>query len=149
MRAKEFIRDRPVQEIAPFLAALGGALARGAVTAGGALARGTAAAGGALARGAATAGGALARGAASMAKGAVDNITPTVSTGSSGTTTSSQPTNKVQPPVTVPGNTKIEPVVSKDPNKLKMKIGDLEFDLDLKDPKVQQQLQQLGKAKTL
>jgi len=141
MRAREFIQHREVSEVAPFLAALGGALARGTAMAGGALARGAASGVGALARGAASGVGALARGAASgvgaLVRGTTGNIT------SSGTSTSSAEPAKATPPPTVPGNTKIEPTVSKDPNKLKVKIGDVEFDLDLKNPQVQQQLKQL------
>jgi hypothetical protein len=143
MRAKEFVH-KPVKEFAPFLAALGGALARG-----------TMAAGSALGRGAAAAGGALARGAASAASGIANTAKDTIGAATSGTqgttgTSGSSPTTTttVPPPVTIPTNTKIEPSVSKDPNKLKLKIGDVEFDLDLKNPKVQQQLQQLGKLKT-
>lgn len=141
MRAKEFIHHREVSEVAPFLAALGGALARGTTMAGGALARGAASGVGALARGAASGVGALARGATAgvgaLARGATGNIT------SSGTTGSTADTAKAPPPLTVPGNTKIEPSISKDPNKVKVKIGDVEFDLDLKNPQVQQQLKQL------
>lgn len=116
MRAKEFIKDKNVTEVAPFIAALGGALARKALAGVGSLA------GDALSGVGSLAGGAV--------KG-IKNFNKEISPGSN---------------TTVPPNTKIEPTINlDDPQKLNVKVGDANLTLDLKDPKnnlVAQQLKQ-------
>jgi hypothetical protein len=155
MRAREFTEStKQVDEIAPFLAALGGALARGATAAGSALARGAVAAGSKIAQGATQLGNKAVQGAGQLASTAATTAAKTA-----GTTIGTVGTNKLtgqtgqqtqqtqqapQAPAVLPPNTKIEPVISKDPSKMGFKIGDANFSLDMKDPKNAQVLQQLG-----
>lgn len=152
MRAREFIENKQqVDEVAPFLAALGGALARGAMSAGTALARGTMAAGSKIAQGATQLGTKAVQGAGQVAKTAAQAAGSAAGTtigsvankltGQSGQQTQQPP----QAPAVLPPNTKIEPTISNDPNKMGFKIGDATFSLDTKDPKNAQMLQQLGK----
>lgn len=169
MRAKEFIVQQKVDEVAPFVAALGGALARGAATAGSALARG---AGNLLAKGgqaaakgisslgskigqsAADVGGKVAQGisttASQIGKQAINSVGSNIirSIGSSSSPTA-QPQQKSQPvgPTTIPSGTKIEVVPSKDPNKISIKIDGASVDLDMNKPENKQLIQQLGQLK--
>ena len=153
MRAREFVENKEqVKEFAPIVAALGGALARGAATAGSALAR-------RAVTGAEKIGQTVAGALGSAAKGAVQGVATqlgkniggsvagsTGTTGTSGSTatpTDNKPTSP-QPPANIPTGTKIEPVVSQDPNKMGFKIGDAVFSLDTKDPKNAQVLTQLN-----
>jgi hypothetical protein len=163
MRAKEFIKDdyQQVDELAPVVAALGGAIARGAAAAGGALARGAATAGSKIAQGASTAGSKIAQGASNLGSKFVqgannvgkqigkDLIGPAGTTGTTGS--SSAPAAATASPVNVPSNTKIEPIPSNDPKKLQFNIGGATFTLDTTDPKnnqtVQQLKQQLGQQR--
>lgn len=152
MRAREFTESRKqVDEIAPFLAALGGALARGATAAGSALARGAVAAGSKIAQGATQLGAKAVQGAGQLASTAATTAAQTAGTtigtvaankltGQTGQQTQQAP----QAPAVLPPNTKIEPVISKDTNKMGFKIGDATFSLDMKDPKNAQVLQQLS-----
>jgi hypothetical protein len=153
MRAREFTESKQqVDEFAPFLAALGGALARGATAAGTALARGAVAAGSKIAQGATQLGTKAVQGAGQVAKTAA-----TSAASAAGTTIGTVAANKLtgqssqqtqqppQAPAVLPPNTKIEPVISNDPNKMGFKIGDANFSLDTKDPKNAQVLQQLSK----
>ena len=153
MRAREFTESKQqVDEFAPFLAALGGALARGATAAGTALARGAVAAGSKIAQGATQLGTKAVQGAGQVAKTAA-----TSAASAAGTTIGTAAANKLtgqssqqtqqppQAPAVLPPNTKIEPVISNDPNKMGFKIGDANFSLDTKDPKNAQVLQQLSK----
>jgi hypothetical protein len=153
MRAREFVESKQqVQEFAPIVAALGGALARGATTAGGALVKGAVGAAGKIGLGAMTAAGKIGQGAVNaagkVAQGAATQIgkQPVGTVGTSGSTTTptdNKPTSP-QPPANIPTGTKIEPVVSQDPNKMGFKIGDAVFSLDTKDPKNAQVLTQLN-----
>ena len=151
MRAKEFIKDdyQQVDELAPVVAALGGAIARGAAAAGGALARGAATAGSKIAQGATNLGGKVAQGASNLgskiAQGAntVGKQIGKDLIGSSGTTGSSTAPSTSASPVSVPANTKIEPMPSNDPKKLQFNIGGATFTLDTTDPKNNQTVQQL------
>jgi hypothetical protein len=159
MRAKEFIKDdyQQVDELAPVVAALGGAIARGAAAAGGALARGAATAGSKIAQGASTAGSKIAQGASNLGSKFVqgaNNVGKQIGKdliGSSGTTGSSSAPATTASPVNVPANTKIEPMPSNDPKKLQFNIGGATFTLDTTDPKnnqtVQQLQQQLGQQR--
>lgn len=162
MRAKEFILHQKVDEVAPFVAALGGALARGAVTAGSALARG---AGNLLAKG----GQAAAKGVSSIGSKIGQNVAQGISSTASQigkqaissvgsniiksigstTTPTTQSQQKPQPagPTTIPSGTKIEVVPSKDPNKLSIRIDGANVDLDMNKPENKQLLQQLGQLK--
>lgn len=132
MKAREFINEKKVSEVAPFLAALGGALARGAASVGSNLAKGAA--------------GKAVQGATQLGKQAATSAIGTI--GSSGTTTAptQQKPPTTTPPVGIPANTKIEQIPGSSPNNLKFKIGDAVFSLDPKDPKNAQALQQLGQA---
>lgn len=142
MRAKEFL-----PEVAPFIAALGGTLARGAAAAGTALARGAVAGteklGQNLVKGAATQVG-------KQLGGAVAGTVGTQGTsGTTGPTATPDPNKPIAPPVptNIPTGTKIEPVMPKpgsNPNELQVKIGDAVFSLDTKDPKNAQALTQLN-----
>jgi hypothetical protein len=139
MRAREFIfeKSQQVDEIAPFVAALGGALARGAATVGGALARGAV-------RGAASAAGNLAKSAGTQAVTTIGNKLIGQNKPASAVTTGTQQ------PINIPPGTKIEPVApsaGSNPNQFKVKIGGAELTLDLKDPKNSQILQQLNQLK--
>ena len=153
MRAREFTESKQqVDEFAPFLAALGGALAKGATAAGTALARGAVAAGSKVAQGATQLGTKAIQGVGQVAKTAA-----TTAGQAAGTTIGTSAANKLtgqsgqqtqqppQAPAVLPPNTKIEPTISNDPNKMGFKIGDANFSLDTKDPKNAQMLQQLGK----
>lgn len=142
MRAREF-----VSEVAPFMAALGGALTRGAAAAGTALARGAVAGteklGQNLVKGAATQVGKQLGGAIAGTVGTQGT------TGTAGSTATPQKDTPIAPPVptNIPTGTKIEPVMSKpgsNPNELQVKIGDAVFSLDTKDPKNAQALTQLN-----
>jgi hypothetical protein len=134
MRAREFVESREqVQELAPIVAALGGALARGAATAGSALAKGAVNMAGKVAQGAAT----------QLGKQAIG----TVGTSGSTATPAADKLATPKPPTNIPTGTKIEPVVStpgSDPDQLQFKIGDAVFSLDTKDPKNAQVLTQLN-----
>lgn len=76
---------------------------------------------------------------------------PTGTMGTQGSSTVSKPvstqekpkTPTVQPPLNVPVGTRIEPVVSTNPNILKFKMDDAVFSLDTKDPQNTQLLQKL------
>ena len=153
MRAREFVESKQqVQEFAPIVAALGGALARGAATAGGALVKGAVGAAGKIGLGAMAAAGKVAQGAVNaagkVAQGAATQIgkQPVGTVGTSGSTTTPASDKPVtpKPPPNIPTGTKIEPVVSQDPNKMGFKIGDAVFSLDTKDPKNAQVLTQLN-----
>jgi hypothetical protein len=140
MRAREFIfeKSQQVDEIAPFVAALGGALARGAATVGGAAARGAV-------QGAASAAGNLAKSAGTQAVTTIGNKLIGQNKPASTVTTGTQQ------PINIPSGTKIEPVAptaGSNPNQFKVKIGGAELTLDLKDPKNSQILQQLNQLKT-
>lgn len=149
MRAREFTESRKqVDEIAPFLAALGGALARGATAAGSALARGAVAAGSKIAQGASQLGTKAVQGAGQLAKTAAQSAgtaAGTIGTVGPSKLAGQQTQQPPQAPATLPPNTKIEPAISKDPNKMGFKIGDATFSLDMKDPNNAQVLQQLSK----
>lgn len=150
MRAREFTESKQqVDEFAPFLAALGGALAKGATAAGTALARGAVAAGSKVAQGATQLGTKAIQGVGQVAKTAA-----TTAGQAAGTTIGTSAANKLsgqqtqqppQAPTVLPPNTKIEPIISNNPNEMGFKIGDANFSLDTKDPKNAQMLQQLGK----
>jgi hypothetical protein len=145
MRAKEFVESREqVQELAPIVAALGGALARGAATAGSALVKGTVGAAGKIGQGAANMAGKVAQGAATqLGKQLVGTVG---TTGSTATPAADKPVTP-KPPTNIPTGTKIEPVVptpGSNPNELQFKIGDAVFSLDTKDPKNAQVLTQLN-----
>lgn len=58
-------------------------------------------------------------------------------------TTQQQVPPTIQKPINIPTGTKIEPVVSTDPNILKFKMDNAVFSLDTKDPQNTQLLQQL------
>lgn len=135
MKAREFINEKQVSEIAPFLAALGGAMARGAASVGSNLVKGAAGAAGKAVQGASQLG-------KQVATSAVGTI------GSSGTTTAptQQKSSTPTPPVGIPANTKIEQIPGSGPNNLKFKIGNAIFSLDPKDPNNAQALQQLGQS---
>lgn len=146
MRAREFTESKQqVDEIAPFLAALGGALARGATAAGSALARGAVAAGSKIAQGVGQVAKTAATSAASAAGTAAGTTIGTVAANKLTGQTGQQPQKPPQAPATLPPNTKIEPAISKDPNKMGFKIGDATFSLDMKDPNNAQVIQQLSK----
>jgi hypothetical protein len=127
MRAKEF-----VSEVAPFIAALGGTLARGAQAATTALAKG------AVSQVGKQLGGAVA-----------GTIGTQGTSGTTGSTATPEPNKPIAPPVptNIPTGTKIEPVMPRpgsNPNELQVKIGDAVFSLDTKDPKNAQALTQLN-----
>lgn len=66
--------------------------------------------------------------------------------GTQGTSTVSKPqqnTTNIQKPVNIPAGTRIDPVISNDPNVLKFKMDNAVFSLDTKDPQNSQMLQQL------
>lgn len=141
MRAKEFL-----PEVAPFIAALGSTLTRGAQAATTALAKGAVGTLGQAAKGAATQVG-------NVAAQAGKQITGTVgaqgTAGTTGATAAPDPNAPIAPPVptNIPTGTKIEPVMPKpgsNPNELQVKIGDAVFSLDTKDPKNAQALTQLN-----
>ena len=143
MRAKEFVESKEqIKEFAPIVAALGGALARGAASAGSALARGAVAGAEKLGQ---VAVGQIGK---QIGKSIAGNIGTQGTTGTSGSTPT--PTNKPTtppPPINIPTGTKIEPVMStpgSNPNQLQFKIGDAVFSLDTKDPKNAQVLKQLN-----
>jgi hypothetical protein len=145
MRAREFVESREqVKEFAPIVAALGGALARGAATAGTALAKGAVGAAGKLGQAASSAVGKVAQGAATQIG---KQLVGTVGTSGSTTTPATDQPVAPKPPTNIPTGTKIEPVVStpgSDPDQLQFKIGDAVFSLDTKDPKNAQVLTQLN-----
>ena len=162
MRAREFLESKQqVDEFAPFVAALGGALARGAAAGAGALARGAVSAGSKVAQGASQLGAKVAQGAGQLgtkvAQGAgqVAQTAANSAAHAAGTTVGTFAGDKLtgqqtqqqqtQAPAVLPPSTKIEPIVSQDPNKMGFKIGDANFSLDTKDPKNAQMLQQLSK----
>jgi|688.fasta_scaffold620043_2 hypothetical protein len=60
------------------------------------------------------------------------------------TATSDVNTSMIKAPVSVPANTKIEPMVSTNPNLLKFKMDNAVFSLDVKDPQNTQLLQRLS-----
>lgn len=122
MKSKEFIQESQVDEIAPFLATIGRVLAGGTKVAG------------ELVKGAAKT--AATTAATTLGTKVGSNLADKV-TGQSGGT-------KLPQPIQVPGGTKIAQVVSKDPNKLAFKIGDVTLTLDPKDPENQQSLKALG-----
>ena len=132
MKAREFINEKQVSEIAPFLAALGGAMARGAASVSSNLVKGAA--------------GKAVQGAAQLGKQVATSAVGTI--GSSGTTTAptQQKSSTPTPPVGIPANTKIEQIPGSGPNNLKFKIGNAIFSLDPKDPNNAQALQQLGQS---
>jgi hypothetical protein len=71
---------------------------------------------------------------------------PMGTSGTQGTSTVSKPqqnTTNIQKPINIPTGTRIDPVVSKDPNVLKFKMDNAVFSLDTKDPQNSQMLQQL------
>jgi hypothetical protein len=145
MRAKEFITDnrhKQVDEFAPVVAALGGAIARGAS----ALATGAANVGSKVIQGATAAGKAIGK----DIVGGIENVAKQTvgSVGTSGSTATPQ-AGGASTPINMPPNTKIEPTPSSDPNQLKFNIGGANFTLDTTDPKnnqtIQQLKQQLGK----
>jgi len=145
MRAREFVESREqVKEFAPIVAALGGALARGAATAGTALAKGAVGAAGKLGQAASSAVGKVAQGAATQIG---KQLVGTMGTSGSTTTPATDQPVAPKPPTNIPTGTKIEPVVStpgSDPDQLQFKIGDAVFSLDTKDPKNAQVLTQLN-----
>lgn len=141
MRAKEFL-----PEVAPFIAALGSTLTRGAQAATTALAKGAVSTLGQAAKGAATQVGNIA---AQAGKQVTGTVGAQGTAGTTGPTTTPDPNKPIAPPVptNIPTGTKIEPVMSKpgsDPNELQVKIGDAVFSLDTKDPKNAQALTQLN-----
>ena len=156
MRAREFVESREqVKEFAPIVAALGGALARGAATAGTALAKGAVGAAGKLGQAASTAVGKLGQTASTavgkVAQGAATQLgkqlVGTVGTSGSTTTPAADKPVAPKPPTNIPTGTKIEPVAptpGSNPDQLKFKIGDAVFSLDTKDPKNTQVLTQLN-----
>lgn len=135
MRAREF-----VSEVAPFIAALGSTLTRGAQAAQTALSKGAV---GQVAKGAATQVG-------NVAAQAGQQATTTVGAqGTSGTTGTTPVPDPIAPPVptNIPTGTKIEPVMPRpgsNPDELQVKIGDAVFSMDTKDPKNSQALTQLN-----
>lgn len=138
MRAREF-----VSEVAPFIAALGSTLTRGAQAAQTALSKGAV---GQAVKGAATQVG-------NVATQAGQQATTTVgaqgTSGTTGATATPDPKQPIAPPVptNIPTGTKIEPVMPKpgsNPDELQVKIGDAVFSLDTKDPKNSQALTQLN-----
>lgn len=145
MRAREFVESREqVKEFAPIVAALGGALARGAATAGTALAKGAVGAAGKLGQAASTAVGKVAQGAATQIG---KQLVGTVGTSGSTTTPATGQPVAPKPPTNIPTGTKIEPVAptpGSDADQLQFKIGDAVFSLDTKDPKNAQVLTQLN-----
>lgn len=147
MRAQEFIKEhesQQIDEIAPFVAALGGALARGAAAAGTALARGAVSLGGTALRAGSsalkTAGQTALSTAARTAGTQIGTNIANKLTGQ-GSSTSNKP-----PPVTLPSGTKIEPMPPNPskPNELQFKVGDGVFTLDTKKPENANLLRQLG-----
>lgn len=145
MRAREFVESREqVKEFAPIVAALGGALARGAATAGTALAKGAVGAAGKLGQAASTAVGKVAQGAATQVG---KQLVGTIGTSGSTTTPTADKPVAPKPPTNIPTGTKIEPVAPTpggDADQLQFKIGDAVFSLDTKDPKNAQVLTQLN-----
>jgi hypothetical protein len=145
MRAREFVESREqVKEFAPIVAALGGALARGAATAGTALAKGAVGAAGKLGQAASTAVGKVAQGAATQIG---KQLVGTMGTSGSTTTPAADQPVAPKPPTNIPTGTKIEPVAPTpggDADQLQFKIGDAVFSLDTKDPKNAQVLTQLN-----
>jgi len=145
MRAREFVESREqIKEFAPIVAALGGALARGAATAGTALAKGAVGAAGKLGQAASTAVGKVAQGAATQVG---KQLVGTVGTSGSTTTPAADKPVAPKPPTNIPTGTKIEPVAptpGSNPDQLQFKIGDAVFSLDTKDPKNTQVLTQLN-----
>lgn len=145
MRAREFVESREqVKELAPIVAALGGALARGAATAGTALAKGAVGAAGKLGQAASTAVGKVAQGAATQIG---KQLVGTMGTSGSTTTPATDQPVAPKPPTNIPTGTKIEPVAPTpggDADQLQFKIGDAVFSLDTKDPKNAQVLTQLN-----
>lgn len=156
MRAKEFIfADSSVNEVAPFVAALGSALTRGATAVGNAALK----TGASLAKGAANVGSKVAQGvgnaASAVGNKVVQGATNTAmnagiqalgTIGSSTSPTTSQDPNKNKPatPINVPPGTKIEIAPSTDPNKLTLKVGGANLSMDMKNPENSRILQQLG-----
>ena len=140
MRAREF-----VSEVAPFIAALGGALTRSAAAAGTALARGAVV-------GSEKIGQNLVKGAATQVGkqiGGAGAVGTQGTTGTAGTTSTPNKNEPVAPPIptNIPTGTKIEPVMpapGSNPNELQVKIGDAVFSMDTKDPKNAQALTQLN-----
>lgn len=154
MRAYEFIKEEKVDEIAPFLAAIGGALARGATMAGGALARGASSLGGALARGAQAGARAVVPALKQAGQTALNTAARTVGS-TVGTAVGTNISNKItgnnqqqtpqRPgPVKVPPGVSMEIVPSNNANKLKLKLDGTELDLDMTKPANQQAMQKLG-----
>lgn len=143
MRSREFITEKSqqVDEIAPFVAALGGALARGAASVGSSLAK-------RAVQGAASAAGNVAKSAGTQAVAAIGNkLIGNKLTGQSNTPAASTGT---QQPINIPPGTKIEPIApgaGSNPNQFKVKIGGAELTLDLKNPNNNQILQQLNQLK--
>jgi len=148
MRAREFISEKQVDEIAPIIGALGGALLRGGAALGGAALRGLGAIGGAAARGITSTAKAATPAVGNIAKQAASTAATSFGT-TAGTNLANRLTGQEKPqaplkPVELAPGVKVEPVVSKDPNKLGFKIGGGTFSLDLKDPANAQIIQQLG-----
>lgn len=158
MRAKEFIKDKQVDEVAPFVAALAPALAKAATvggtlarTAGSALVKGAQTVGSQIAKGVTNIGGKVAQGvstaASQIGKQAIGTIGSNVGQAIGSAINSTMQSQQKQPPqgpTTIPPGTKIEIVPSSDPNKIAIQIDGAKVDLDTKDPKNKDVLQKLG-----
>lgn len=149
MRAREFIREEKIDEVLPIIGAIGGALARGTLSAGSALAKGAVNAGtsalkSAGTQAASTLGGAVTQGVTQLGKQAASSLVKNLP-GATGQQTQDK-TKPTAPPPTpkIPSGTDLKVLPSANPNKLSFDLGGAKFDLDLKDPKNSQILQQLG-----
>lgn len=149
MRAHEFIKDPVVNEAVPaVLGAIGGALARGAAAGAQALGRGIAAAGSTAVKAGTQAVKTLGSTATGLAKqagsAAATSLGTNLGANIANKLSGQQQANNPPLPAQIAPGVKVEPVVSKDPNKLSFKIGDAVFTLDPKDPANAQTMRQLN-----